>query len=151
MSIEEQLTTRLKEAMRSKNARELAVLRMVKTQAAKDRTASGFDGTTDDAFWLGVIKRYVKQQVKALAEFEKIGESAAEEIEGARFDIKYLSPFLPSTMSEEEVEVLVAKAIAQTGAAGQKMIGKVIGAVMKDHKDEVDAGMVKKIAARQLG
>ncbi|MCP4675944.1 MAG: GatB/YqeY domain-containing protein, partial [Deltaproteobacteria bacterium] len=55
MSIEEELTTRLKNAMRAKNTRELDVLRMVKTQGQAKKTASGFDGDTDDAFWTEVI------------------------------------------------------------------------------------------------
>lgn len=151
MGIEDQLTTRLKEAMRAKDARELAVLRMVKTLAGKEKTASGFDRDIDDAFWLEVIKKYVKQQTKALAEFEKIGEGATEQIEAARWEIAYLAPFLPVLKSEAETEALVAKAIEETGAVGARMVGKVVGAVMRNHKDEVDAASVKRIAAKLLG
>jgi len=151
MGIEDQLTTRLKEAMRAKDARELAVLRMVKALAGKEKTASGFNKDIDDAFWLEVIKKYVKQQTKALAEFEKIGEGAKEQIEAARWEIAYLTPFLPALKSEAETETLVAKAIEETGAVGSRMVGKVVGAVMRNHKDEVDAASVKRIAAKLLG
>jgi len=151
MSIEEQLNTKLKEGMRAKRAEEVSVIRMVKTQAARDRAAPGFDGETGDEFWLDVIGRYVKQLKKTLAEFEALGDAAAAQVEQTRFEIGYLSPFLPSLLPEREVSILVERAIADTGAVGAKMIGRVVGAVMKDHKDRVDPAMVKKIAALKLG
>ena len=66
MSIEQQLTARLKDAMRKKNKQEIDVLRMIKANAATAKVAPGFSGETDDAFWLEVITRFVKQQKKAL-------------------------------------------------------------------------------------
>lgn len=151
MGVEEQLTTMLKQAMRDRNTREADVLRMVKTMAAKEWSAPGFKGETDDAFWVGVIGRYVKQQRKALAEFEKLGEAAAAQAEDARFEIEYLSPFLPELLGEDQVRALVKEAIAETGAVGAKMVGKVVGAVMRQHRDRVDPQLVKAIAAEELG
>ena len=151
MSIEDQLTTRLKEAMRSKRSDELAILRMVKTEGTKARSAPGFEGETDDAFWLGVIGRYVKQQRKALSEFEKLGDAAEAQAVAARFEIDYLAPFLPAQLGEDEVRRLVVEAIAKTGAVGAKMAGRIVGAVMKEHRDQVDPQLVKRIAAEELG
>ncbi len=150
MGIEQELNSRLKAAMRAKNSQELDVLRMVKTQAGAKKTAPGFDGETDDAFWTEVITRYVKQQKKALAEFEKAGEQGKEGASQLRFEIEYLSPFLPQQKGEEEIRDLVKQAIAETGAAGEKMVGRVVGFVMKSHRDEVDAVLVKKIATEEL-
>lgn len=151
MGVEEQLNSKLKQAMRDRNTREADVLRMVKTMASKERSAPGFQGETDDAFWLRVIGRYVKQQRKALAEFEKLGETAATQVEDARFEIEYLSPFLPELLGEEEVRALVKEAITETGAVGAKMVGKVVGAVMRQHRDRVDPQLVKAIATEELG
>jgi uncharacterized protein YqeY len=151
MSVEQQLTSRLKEAMRARNTREVDVLRMVKAMATKEKVAPGFEGETDDAFWLGVIGRYVKQQKKALAEFEKLGDAAATQAEEARFEIDYLTPFLPQLLGEEAVQKLVEEAIAATGAVGEKMVGKVIGHVMRSHRDEVDPQLVRRIATEALG
>jgi uncharacterized protein YqeY len=151
MGIEEQLTTRLTEAMRAKRQAEINVLRMVKTQAAKERTAPGFTCDDADGFWLGVIQRYIRQQKKALIEYEAIGEQAAAQIAEIRFEIDYLAPFAPSALGEAETAALVDAAIAETQAVGPKMLGKVVGAVMKAHKDRVDAGLVKRIAAAKLG
>lgn len=151
MTIEEQLGTRLKEAMRAKRTEELDVLRMVKSQAQTARTAPGFDGATDDAFWLDAIARYVKQQRKAREEFEKGGEAGAEQVRKLTYEIEYLSAFLPKQRSEEDVRAFVKQAIAEVGAVGPKMVGRVVGVVMKGHRDEVDAEVVKRVATEELG
>jgi hypothetical protein len=151
MGIEEQLTTRLTEAMRGKRQAEINVLRMVKTAAAKERTAPGFASDDPEAFWLGVIQRYLRQQKKALAEYAALGAQAAPQIAEIEFELEYLAPFAPSKLGEAETAALVDAAIAETGAVGAKMLGKVVGAVMKAHKDTVDAELVKRLAAAKLG
>ncbi|MCP4602025.1 MAG: GatB/YqeY domain-containing protein [Proteobacteria bacterium] len=151
MSIEEELNVRLKNAMRAKNAKELDVLRMVKTQAQAKKTSPGFSGEVDDAFWTDVIVRYVKQQKKALIEFEKAGDKGKEGMENLKYEIEYFTPFLPKLKGEDEVREIVKQAIAETGVEGVKMAGRVIGWVMKSHRDEVDAAMVKRIATEELG
>ena len=149
MSIEQKITDLMKTAMREKQTAELSILRMVKSFAMKEKTAPGFDGNTGDEFWLDVIGKYVKQQQKALAEFEKVGASA-DKTDEIKFEIDYLMPFLPAKLSEAETETLVIQAIADTGADSIKMMGKVMGAIMKDHKDVVDAALVKKLIQQKL-
>lgn len=151
MGIEQEITTRLKEAMKAKSENELRTLRMVKSQAQIVKTAPGFTGEAGDAFWLEVIARYVKQQKKAIEEFEKVGDAAKGQISELRFEIEYLEPFLPKKAGEDEVLVWVRAAIAETGASSAKMVGKVVGAVLKGHKDTVDADTVKRIATQELG
>jgi hypothetical protein len=151
MGIEEQLTIKLAEAMRERRVPEINVLRMIKTAASRERTAPGFACDDEEAFWLGVIQRYVRQQTKALAEYEALGERAAAQVAEIRFELGYLAPFAPSKLGEAETAALVDAAIAETKAAGAKMVGKVVGAVMKAHKDRVDAELVKRIAAARLG
>jgi uncharacterized protein YqeY len=141
----------MKQAMRAKDSGVLDVLRMVKTQAQLRKSEPGFKGETDDAFWKDVIARYVKQQKKALLEFEKAGEQGREGASKLRFEIEYLSPFIPKLKGEDEVRELVRRAIAETGAVGAKMVGRIIGHVIKSHKDEVDAEMVKRVATEELG
>ncbi len=149
MSIEQEITERMKTAMREKQTKELSILRMVKSFAMKEKTAPGFDGNTDDAFWLSVVTKYVKQQQKALQEFEKVG-AGGEAMDEIRFEIDYLTPFLPAKLSAEETEKLVIDAIAATGADSMKLMGKVMGAIMKDHKDDVDASLVKRLIQKRL-
>ena len=151
MSIEQQLTDRMKDAMRNKKARELEVLRMVKTQAQTAKTAPGFDGKTDDAFWLDVIGKYVKQQQRALAEFEKAGEAGREHVERLSYEVEYFSEFLPEKLDDAALRALVVQAVQETGAVGGKMAGKVMGHIMKTHKDSVEPSSLKRIIAEVLG
>jgi hypothetical protein len=151
MGIEEQLNTKLKDAMRNKNSKELSVLRMVKSLAQTQKTAPGFSGDTGDEFWIETIARYVKQQKKAIKEFQKAGDKGKETIETLRFEIDYFSPYLPKLLGEDEVRVLVKDAIAETGAVDSRMVGKVVGFIMKSNKGKVDAARVKEIANEELG
>jgi uncharacterized protein len=151
MNIEEKLMMRLKEGMRAKKSREVSAIRMIKTQAQAARTAPGFSGETDDAFWLDIITRYVKQQKKSRIEFENAGERGAEQVDDLTFEIEYFSEFLPKQLSPDEVRVIVKEAIAKTGASGTKMVGRIVGFVMKNHGKEVDAALAKSIAAEELG
>jgi uncharacterized protein YqeY len=151
MSIEQRLNTRLKEAMRNKKDKELSALRMVKTLAQTQKAAAGFNGETGDAFWLETIARYVKQQKKAIKEYQKAGDKGAENIAQIQYEIDYFAPFLPKMLGEDEVRVLVKSAIAETGAVGSNMAGKIVGFIMKSNKGKVDAAMVKEIATKELG
>lgn len=149
MSIEQQITERMKNAMRVKNSQELLILRMVKSCGMKEKTSPGFSGEADDAFWLEVIAKYVKQQQKAIVEFEKVGASG-DAIAELKFEIEYLAPFLPAKLSESETEKLVDEAISKSGADSLKMMGKVMGYIMKEHKDTVDAAIAKQLIQKKL-
>lgn len=151
MSIEEQLNNRMKDAMRNKKAQELDVLRMVKTQAQTAKTAPGFDGNADDAFWLDVIGKYVKQQQRAATEFEKAGEAGKHHLERLAFEIEYFSEFLPKKLDEAALRELVKQAVQETGAVGGKMAGKVMGFIMKTHKDSVETESLKRVITEVLG
>lgn len=150
MTIEEQIMTRMKEAMRNKQDAELGVLRMIKSNAQTAKSAPGFDGETNDAFWLEVIGKYVKQQTRAKAEFESAGDAGAEQVKQLAFEIEYLSEFLPKKLGEDAVRDLVQEGIAALGIENPKMVGKLVGHIMKSHRDEVDAAMVKRIAEEAL-
>ena len=137
--------------MREKNDKELSALRMVKAIAQTNAAAPGFDGETGDTFWTETIVRYVKQQQKAMKEFQKAGDQGKDNVAQIKFEIDFFSPFLPKLLGEDEVRVLVKDAIAETGAVGSGMVGKVIGFIMKNNKGKVDAAMVKEIAIKELG
>ena len=151
MTIEQQIMSRMKEAMRNKREQELGVLRMVKTQAQTAQSAPGFDGKPDDAFWIDVIAKYVKQQTRAQAEFEKAGDAGKGQVESLKYEIDYLSEFLPKKLDDNAVRELVRDAIKTLGVENPKMAGKVIGYVMKSHRDEVDAAQVKRFVDEELG
>src|SRR5438128_8653518 len=95
MSIEQQLTDALTQAIRAKDARTADVVRMLKTRLQERRTAKGFSGEVDDALVLDVIGAYRKQLQKAIGEFEKAGERGAAHVAQLRYEIGFCERYLP--------------------------------------------------------
>lgn len=151
-NIENQLQDALKEAMKQKDQKTLNVIRAVKTKMTEKKTSPGFAGEINDALWLEIISAYSKSMQKAKEEFAKAGdsESAKERISELDFEIQYLSRFLPKQKSEDEVREIVKATIATLGVTSKQKAGQVVGAVMKNHKGEVDAAVAKRIAEELL-
>ncbi len=143
MSLEAQLTETLKTAMRSKNRPLLNLVRMLKTKMTEKTTKGGFNGEVDDALWLEVIMAYEKSQKKALIQYEEIGEAASEQINELTWEINALQTWLPTKASREEIVEWVNEAIESLGGKDGVHAGRVIGQVMKHHKDVVDAAVVR--------
>ena len=149
MSLLTELNTRLKEAMKARRSEEVSVIRMIKSRITELQTSSSFKGELDDQAIVGVIAAYSKQMTKALTEFEKAGSSGQEQMDALKYEIAYLQPFLPTKLGEAETMKLVAEVQEREGIQDAKMMGRLIGAVMKSHKEQVDASLVRK-AAEQL-
>ncbi|MBU0551693.1 GatB/YqeY domain-containing protein [Myxococcota bacterium] len=148
--IAQQLNEQLKEAMRAKDQRLLGVIRMVKAKMTERKTSKGFKGVEDDALWLDVIGAYQKMQVKALAQYEALGEVGAEAAAELRWEIAWLEGYLPKLADEAQTRAWVEAAIQGLGGPDKARVGQVMGAVMKSHKGEVDANLVRDLVNAQL-
>lgn len=150
MSIEQDLRTKLTAAIKAKDLRTANIIRMLNTKVMERRTAKGFQGEVDDALYLEVIGAYQKAMAKAVAEYEALGERGKEQADELRFEVEFCAQYLPKQLSEDEVRAAVRAAISALGTKDPKMVGRVVGSVMKDHKGRVDAGVVKEIATAEL-
>lgn len=151
MTIKEELAQELKDAMKARDARRRDVLRIIDTEVTLVRSAPGFSGEIDDDLYRRVIAAYVKKMEKARAEFEEIGERGAAMAEKLGWEVEYLGRWLPAKLNEAATRELVRSAIAELGVAGDaKASGRVIGSIMKTHRDEVDGGVVSRIVAEEL-
>lgn len=150
MSIERALEDDLKNAMRAKDAATVACVRSVKAKVKEATTAKGFSGPVDDALHRRVIAAYVKQLRNALPELEAAGERGREIREGYEKEIAYLDRFLPKLLGEAETQAIVDRVIAGLGTVDPKRAGQVVGAVMKQHRDEVDPTIVKRLVEARL-
>ena len=149
--IARQLDEKLKESMRSKDQPMLDLVRMLKTRMMERRTAKGFSGELDDALWIEVIGAYVKSLEKGVAEFEKSSSEAARaQIQSLRWEIAACQTWLPKKADQGQTRAWVDEAIAGLGGKEKAKIGAVMGAVMKAHKDDVEAGLVKRLAEAAL-
>ncbi len=150
MSIQQTLNDQLKAAMRARDKRTLNLVRMLKSKMTETTTTKGFSGEVDDALWLSVITAYHKQQKKALEQYEAIGEAAAEHIDEIKFELGALEQFLPKQADEATTRQWVAEAVEGAGGKDSAKLGAVMGAVMKAHKGEVDASLVRQLVAEAL-
>ena len=151
MTIKEELSAELINAMKARDARLRDVIRMVETEVTLARSAPGFQGEIDDDLYRKVIASYAKKMDKAKAEFEEAGERGAAMAEKLGWEVEYLSRWLPKKLDEESTAVLVRSTIEELGVAGDpKASGRVIGQIMRTHKDEVDGALVNRLVAEAL-
>ena len=150
MAIEQELDGRLKQALRDRDQATLDVVRMIKSKIQERRTAKGFAGEVDDTLVLDVIAAYRKQLQKAAEEFARVGERGREQLEKLRFEIGFLSTYLPATMGDDQLRALLRERIATLGVTDPKQVGRLVGDVMKTHRGTVEAADVKRIAEELL-
>jgi uncharacterized protein len=150
MSIREDLEARLRQARKDRDERTKNLINMLKNKVLTE-LKSGSGVVESDDLWLAVITNYAKQVTKAIPEFEKAGERGLEALDEARFELAYCQQFLPTKLDEAATETLVRKLVAEHALEGPKQMGKLMGLLMKDHKDQLDGAITKTVAQRVLG
>jgi uncharacterized protein YqeY len=151
MTIKEDLTQELQDAMRAQDGPRRDVIRQVETEIAVARSQPGFQGEVDDELYRTVIAAYVKKMDKARDEYLEIGERGAVMAEKLGYEVEYLSRWLPSKLDEAATRDLVKAAIVELGVGGdEKAAGRVIGQVMKTHGKDLDGGLVNRVAREEL-
>ncbi len=150
MSIAQELSDELKDALRAGDAKRKNAIRAIQTEAARAKSEPGFGGDTDDAFFEKIIGSFVKKMEKARREYEELGERGEEMAAKLGFEVEYLGRWLPKLLDEDATLILVKGAIAELDASDPKEAGKVVGFIMKSHKGEVDGGLVNRLVRAEL-
>jgi len=130
----------VKEAMKARDERKLSTLRMVNSaikNADIEARGQGKQPLSDEDI-LGLLQKMIKQRQESVELYDKGGraELAAQE----REEIAVISAYLPKQMSDDEVRAAIAAVISETGAAGMKDMGKVIGALKGKYAGQMDFG-----------
>ena len=141
MSLKEQLTADMKEAMKNKEKERLAVIRMVRGAIRQQEIDGQKELGEEDV--IAVISKEVKMRRDSIEECRKGGRE--DLVEKTQAEIDVLLPYLPAQLSEDEVRELVKAAVEQTGAATPKDMGKVMGVLMPKVKGRADGKMVNTI------
>jgi uncharacterized protein YqeY len=150
MTIEERLNVELVRAMKAHDTNVLDCVRMVKSKLSERRTSPGFTGGITDVVAMEVIDAYSRSIRKALGEFATGGLTSGPMVDKYKFEIEYLAQYLPQKLDEAATRDLVRLTIAEQGISGLANVGRLMGAIMKGHKDVVDSAMVKRIAEEEL-
>ena len=140
----------MRQARKDRDERTKNVINQLKNKVLTElKSGSGVED--DDELWLRTIAAYAKQVQKAIPEFEKAGERGVEALEEARFELAFCEQFLPSKLDEAGTEALVRTLVAEHGIEGPQHMGKLMGLLMKGHKDEIDGSLARQVAQRVLG
>lgn len=125
MSLSTQIMDSMKEAMRAKDTVALEALRAIKSELLLAQTASGSKEEISEADEIKILQKLVKMRKDSASIFTEQNRADLAEPELAQ--IAVIEKFLPAQLSEAEVEAIVAKIIAETGASGIASMGKVMG------------------------
>ena len=148
MSLEQTLGADIVTAMKAKDQTKLTALRMLKTALTNKSIEKG--RALEGAEELQVVSMLVKQRRDSIEQFTKGGRKDLADKEQA--EIAILDAYLPAAASDDEIAAAVAAAIAETGAAGPKDMGKVMKAVMAGLAGKtVDGKKVSETVKAKLG
>lgn len=149
MSLELQIMTEMKEAMKARNEGVLRALRAIKSEIIKAKTEPGAAGEIDEATEQKFLQKMMKQRRDSLEIFEKQGREdlASKEKE----EMAVIEKFLPKQLDEAELKEIIKKIIADTGATTPADMGKVMGVASKQLAGKADgktiSAMVKELLA----
>ena len=151
MSLRDQLSTSLKEAMKAKDAIRLMTLRLINA-AIKDRDIDARSGGNElgvsDGDLLIILSKMVKQRQESARAYEEGGrlELAEKEL----LEITVIEEFLPRQLTSDETEKAIAFAITECGANSIRDMGKVMGILKEKYTGQLDFGKVGGAVKSQL-
>ena len=146
MSLKEQLFADLKTAMKEKDTLKKDTVQLIRSgilQFEKDNKVE-----LDDEGVLDIITKQLKSRRDSLPDYQKSGRE--DLIEKLNKEIEILLGYLPEQLSEEEIAKIVEEAIAATGAASVKEMGKVMGIVNPKVKGRADMKVVGALVKKLL-
>ena len=146
MTLKNKITEDMKTAMRAKDAARLGTVRLLLAAMKQKEVDERVE--LSDADVLAIIDKMIKQRRESIAQFEKAARTDLAEVEKA--EIGVLSGYLPQQLSEAEVGEAIAAAIAETGAAGAKDMGKVMGLLKPRLAGRTDMGKVSGLVKAKL-
>ena len=147
MSLKARITEDMKSAMRSGEKDRLGLIRML--QAGIKQREVDARITLDDAQVLAVIDKMIKQRKDSVSQFEAGGRADLVAKESA--EIVWLTAYLPAQLSDAEITAMIQAAIAATGAASVKDMGKVMAQVKPQAQGRTDIGALSGRIKAALG
>lgn len=148
MSLQQEIMTKMKEAMKSKDQTALAALRAVKSAILLAQTESGAKEELSEAQEIQLLQKLVKQRKDSAVIFSEQGREDLADPELAQAGV--IEQFLPEQLSEEEIESVVVATIDEVGANGMKDMGRVMGLVSKELAGQADGKTISNIVKAKL-
>lgn len=148
MSLQTQIMDAMKSAMKSKDTVALESLRAVKSALLLAKTESGAQEELSEEQEVKILQKLVKQRKDSAAIYVEQGREDLAEPEIAQ--AKVIEQFLPEQMSEEEIEAVVKKIIADNGFSGMADMGKTMGVASKELAGKADGKTISAVVKKSL-
>ena len=148
-TLENTIQKDLVQAMKNHQEHTVSALRSVKTAIMEVKTAPGSKKELEDGDIIKIIQKLVKQRKESMDIYSQAGRHELADNENQ--EMLVLMDYLPKTLTESEVEEIVAKTIADLDATSMKDMGKVMGFINKTYSGQVDGSMVSRIVKSKLG
>ena len=146
MSLKQQITEDMKTAMRAKDSVRLGAIRLLLSAIKQREVDERIDLTDSDV--IAVIEKMLKQRRDSIAAFESANRTDLADIE--KFEVSVLQTYMPKQLSDDELNQIITQVIADTGAAGAKDMGKVVGLVKPLVAGVADMGKVSGLIKARL-
>ena len=148
MSLQNDIMTAMKAAMKDKDQMALAALRAVKSEILLAQTETGSKEEITKEHEIKILSKLVKQRKDSAAIFTEQNRPDLAEPELAQAEV--ISQFLPEQLTEAEIEKVVTDTIAKVGAEGMKDMGKVMGIVNQQLVGKADGKTISTIVKSKL-
>ena len=143
--LKEQITSAMKTAMREKDKARLGIIRLM--QAAIQQIEVDERKELNDAEVLAVLDKMLKQRRESIKQYEAANRQ--DLLDQEQYEVGVIQTFMPAQLDETEIDSIIDAAVAETGAASMKDMGKVMGIIRPKLQGRADMGAVSgKIKAR---
>tara|TARA_B110000444_G_scaffold260324_1_gene306837 strand:- start:736 stop:1182 length:447 start_codon:yes stop_codon:yes gene_type:complete len=138
MSMKSQIKDAMKDAMRAKDKPRLGAIRLMLSEVKRIEVDERIE--IDDERLLAILDKMIKQRRDSITQYEAAGRDELAAIEIG--EIAVIQDFLPTALTEEEINAMIAVAIAETGAESMRDMGKVMGILRAQIQGRADGGAV---------
>ncbi len=147
MTLKQRITDDMKAAMRAKQPERLSTIRMLLAAIKQKEVDERIE--LNDTHVLAIIEKMIKQRKDSIAQYEKAQRQDLADKE--KYEISVLEAYLPTQLSQAEVDAVIAEAIAASGAKSAADMGKVMGMVKPKLAGRADMGKVSAAVKARLG
>ena len=145
LSIAADVDARVKAAMKARDKVLTSTLRLIKTALAAGAKDEGLDALGDDAA-VKVLRKMAKMRQESIAMYRDAGESGAERLAAEEAELAVIEQWLPALADEATTRKWI-QALIDAADGAPLNPGKMMGALMKDHREEIDGKLAKDLCA----
>ena len=150
MELEKLINNDIKDAMRAKDKRKLEALRAIKAALLLAKTGKDVaDGEIPESVEISLLQKLVKQRKESATIYRE--QNRIEMAEEEEYQAGIIEKYLPEQMSQEEIETVVKRIVAETGASSMKDMGRVMGMASKELAGKADNKLISTIVKGLLG